>query len=395
MNLILYTSAETAFDSNGLGILREVMDDEVHEILNGQFELQFRYPVTGRLFRDLAPDAYVKAKPNPLSSPQPFRIYRVTKVRNGWVTVYARHLCYELRRYVCEPCTDTREVRDWFTALPAHILPPSPFAFVSDVEGYKQLKVATPVQVCKLLGSEEGCIRENIDGEYEFDGYQVMLHARRGADRGVQIRYGKNLRDLTMDQIQGTRCDAVYPFCTGEDGTIYQLPEKMVIRSDLSESNDLTVHVEDLGSVEQMMEKYHDGILIDGYGIEDIYEAMRSASLWVLLACYVAQGGYYTEPEQSLTVDFVRLSETTEYKDSGLPDAITLGDTVHVYDPELGVEASARVCEMRYQPSMERIKSITLGSVRRSLARTIAARTTPAKQTIKVDPSVAAAANLL
>lgn len=395
MNLILYPSTETAFDSNGLGILREVMDDEVHEILNGQFELQFRYPVTGRLFRDLAPDAYVKAKPNPLSSPQPFRIYRITKVRNGWVTVYARHLCYELRRYVCEPCTDTREVRDWFPSLSGHILPPSPFTFASDVGGYKHLTVVTPVQVWKLLGSEEGCIRENIDGEYEFDGYQVMLHARRGADRGVQIRYGKNLRDLTMDQTQGTRCDAVYPFCTGEDGTIYQLPEKLVVRSDLSESNDLTVHVEDLGSVEQMMEKHHDGILIDGYGIEDIYEAMRSACLLLMLTCYFAQEGYYTEPEQSLTVDFVRLSETTEYKDSGLPDAITLGDTVHVYDPELGVEVSARVCEMRYQPSMERIKNITLGSVRRSLARTIAARTTPAKQTIKVDPSAAAAANLL
>lgn len=388
MNLTLYTSSEKDFTSNGLGILREVINDEVHEILNGQFELRFQYPAVGRLFQEIVLDAYVTAAPNHLAQPQPFRIYKISKVRNGWVTVDARHICYELKRFVCEPVEySLKTVAQWFPQIADHVHPKAPFAFESDIEAVKNLDVRVPTQVWKLLGSEEGCILDRTAGEYEFDKYRVILHARRGADRGVRIRYGRNLRDFTMDQIQGVLLNAIYPYCTDESGAVYELPEKYVVSPYAAEGEELAVWVFDCGKKEDLLERYGDNI-------GDIDEIMRSHSLFGILAASIHTSGYLTQPELNLTVDFVRLSETTEYRDYNLPDAIALGDTVHVEDPELGVSVSARVCEMRYQPSMDRIKSITLGSVKRSLAHTIATRTTPAKQAIKVDPDAVAAAGV-
>ena len=37
-------------------------------------------------------------------------------------------------------------------------------------------------------------------GEYEWDNTTVKLHSQRGTDRGVTIRYGKNLTDLTQEE---------------------------------------------------------------------------------------------------------------------------------------------------------------------------------------------------
>ena len=381
MNLILYAPSETSFDSNGLGVLREVMNDEVHEVMNGKFELHFQYPVVGRLFQQIVLDAYVTAAPDPLRKPQPFRIYRISKARGGWVTVDARHIAYQLKRCVCANLNLQGVVSGWMPQLASYIYPASPFSFSSDIDKNCTLRPGQPMNAWDLMGSGEKCLLKVVGGEYEFDGYQVKLHARRGADRGVRIRYGKNLKDLTLDRVQGVPLHAVYPYAIDEDGNVYELPEKYIVFDGVSEQAEVTLHPLDLS-----------GMIYSGKPIEDIYETLRGWVSILELLVKLAGGWDATPPETSLTVDFVRLSETVEYKDRPLPDTIALGDTIHVEDPELGVSVSARVSEMRYQPSTDRIKSITLGNVKRSLVRTIASRTTAAQMEIRLDDETAAAA---
>ena len=53
MKPILYAASETAFTTNGLGILRDAIDATVEEALNGIFELEMLYPVTGIHFSDI------------------------------------------------------------------------------------------------------------------------------------------------------------------------------------------------------------------------------------------------------------------------------------------------------------------------------------------------------
>lgn len=92
---ILYAAAETEFQTNGLGALYDAISCKVRQELNGQYELTMQYPVDGLHFKDLALRAIIKAKPDTVTDPQPFRAYRITKPINGIVTVYARHLVYD------------------------------------------------------------------------------------------------------------------------------------------------------------------------------------------------------------------------------------------------------------------------------------------------------------
>ena len=61
-------------------------------------------------------------------------------------------------------------------------------------------------------------------GEYEWDNTTVKLHSQRGTDRGVTIRYGKNLTDLTQEE----SCAEVY---TGQLFTD-NIPMPLEIRGD-------------------------------------------------------------------------------------------------------------------------------------------------------------------
>ena len=47
MKPILYSDTETAFDTNGLGILSDAISTKVAQELNGQYELTLKYPITG------------------------------------------------------------------------------------------------------------------------------------------------------------------------------------------------------------------------------------------------------------------------------------------------------------------------------------------------------------
>ena len=96
MKPVLYPSQETAFGSNGLGILTDAASCVITEERNGAFELEMTYPVSGIHYKEIAPRCIILAKPNPVDDPQPFRVYRTTKPMGGLVTIYGEHISYDL-----------------------------------------------------------------------------------------------------------------------------------------------------------------------------------------------------------------------------------------------------------------------------------------------------------
>ena len=96
-NLIrLFDSAETEFTSNGIGVLSDAESCVITEERNGAFELSMVYPITGKRFSEIVMRRIIVAKSNPYSTPQPFRLYSITKTFNGRVTVNAEHITYDL-----------------------------------------------------------------------------------------------------------------------------------------------------------------------------------------------------------------------------------------------------------------------------------------------------------
>ena len=57
-----------------------------------------------------------------------------------------------------------------------------------------------PSSIRSRLGGTRGSILDTYGGEYEWDGYTIKLHSERGSDKGVTLRYGKNITDITQEE---------------------------------------------------------------------------------------------------------------------------------------------------------------------------------------------------
>lgn len=348
MNPILYFSTETAFDTNGLGVLSDAVSCTVIEERNGMFELEMQYPVSGVHYADIALRALILSKPNPTDEPQPFRIYRITKPMNGIVTVYAQHISYDLAGIPTGPFTAANAPAA-MAALGDNAAVPCPFVFWTDKDTAATMQVKAPASIRSLLGGVRGSILDTYGGEYAFDRYTVRLYAARGADRGVTIRYGKNLTSLEQDANCAAVYTGVYPYWADSDGNnLTQLPEKIVSAPG---TYDFT-RILTLDFSGEWQEKPTD-------------EQLRAR------AERYTQENKVGVPKVSLEVQFVPLEQSDEYKHLALLERVSLCDTVTVQFERLGVNATAKVVRTAYNVLLGRYDSIELGDARTNIADTI------------------------
>ena len=59
MRPILYEQYERDFESNGIGVLWDSLECEVHEVRNGEFELELKYPYSGQWFSEIKENRYI------------------------------------------------------------------------------------------------------------------------------------------------------------------------------------------------------------------------------------------------------------------------------------------------------------------------------------------------
>lgn len=344
---ILFASTEADFDSNGLGALSSAIEATATEERNGQFELTMRYPVDGLHYADIQDRSIIFAKPNPVDEAQPFRIYRSTKPINGIVTFYARHISYDLLGIPVKPFTATG-ASDAMERLKANAVVNCPFDFWTDKKTVANMTVKVPTPIRSLLGGQAGSVLDVYGGEYKFDRYLVRLYNNRGLDRGVKIRYGKNLTDLEQERNCANVYTGVYPYWADTDGNIVELPEKIVNAPGTYDfvrimTLDLSQEWREKPTEEQIRTRTNSYIKENNIGI----------------------------PKVSITLSYVPLDQTEEYKDTAFSERIDLCDTVSVEFEKLGVSASAQCVKVVYNCLLDRYDSVTFGSARTNLVDTV------------------------
>lgn len=360
MKPILYGEHEKEFNTNGIGILSDAIDCNVDQALNGSYELELIYPARGIHFNSIVQRGIILAKPDPVTRPQPFRIYRITKPMNGKVTVYARHVAYDMAGIPVAPFTASSAPAA-LQGMKDNAVTECPFTFWTDKTTAAAMTVAVPRTIWNLLGGSQGSILDTYGGEYEFDRWEVKLYNSRGADRGVSIRYGKNLTSLEQDENIANCYTGIYPYWTNAEGTLVQLTEK-------------TVSAE--GTFSYVRTKTVD------FSAEWM-EAPTQEQLRARAERYIRENNI-GKPAVSWKVEFVALEQTEEYKGTEILERIQLGDTVTVVLPELNIDVSARAVAARYKPLLDRYAYVTLGSVKANIASTIAQQ----QQEIYRKPSV-------
>ena len=224
--IILYESNSTEEDlkTQGLGGLPDAINPAVTEERNGPYTFEMQYPVKGVRFSDLRRQRIIKVKPNPYDHTQAFRIKKIDKPINGIVSVYAEHISYDLSGVPVAPF-NAGSCAEALTRMKTNAIVDCPFDFWTDKTTTGTMQTNVPASLRSLLGGTQGSILDTYGkGEYEFDNHSVKLHLNRGEDRGVVLRYGKNITDIKQEENCANMATGVCGFWYKEDsGVVSQL----------------------------------------------------------------------------------------------------------------------------------------------------------------------------
>ena len=366
---VLYKANATNFSTFGIGVLKDCTSCEVTEERNGAFECVFKYPINAPLYKDIATERLVKAKPNDTATDQVFRIYRISTPINGEITVYAQHISYDLSsiaalQWMAESISPALAMERVFqnTATPHN------FTCYTDYSTAKPFSVAKPQSVRACLGGVAGSFLDLWGGEYEWDNFRVIHHQGRGQKTGVVIEYGKNLTDLEHDNENTDVYTDLLPYAiiTAEDGTetAVTLPEVLLAITDSTLVQKKTL-------IKDFTEYF------------DEENPVTVDSLRAYANNYLKNNPLGTSVP-TLTVSFEPLWKQPDYV--AVLERVSLCDTVTIRHSVLGITAKAKVITTVYDSLAEKYVSITLGSAKANLLNNVSAAEAAAEEaSTKID----------
>lgn len=384
----LFDSSEKKFSSQsmGLGIITDAITCEVVEERNGIFELEMEYHISGIMYNDIQSGRFIVTEPNPYDNPQPFRIYYISKPFNGLINVKAQHISYDMSGYPVSPIDVGYTFVDHVLkdVLPEHVLVESPFKFEAHIDknsetnggnhlnGQGVFRTNTPQSQRSILDAIINPTDGNgfdfsasISGpEYKFDVYNVSLYENRGQNRGVSIKYGKNLTDITQEEDIGEMYTAVYPFFYNDEWGFIDIT---TATSGIPyENRFVSVNSNARYSYEKI---YVLDITNDWKNKHDLSDNHPSSEeIEELAKEYIKKNPNLGTPKISLTVSFEDLSKTTEYEKLNIKEEVQLCDLITVEFPKLNISTVVKCIKTTYDAISGKYSSIDLGDPKSDLS---------------------------
>ena len=373
---ILYNKDETRFITNGVGRLTDCTRAVVTEERNGVYELEFDIPITGEHFNDISLGMIVACTHDDKHDIQPFVIYqRSVPDLNGIVTFNAHHISYRLNDVVVMPYT-AGSVAAALQGISDNSVNANPFTFWTDKTTTASFVNDVPRNARNMLGGEENSILDVYGaGEYEFDKFDVKLYQNRGVDSDVEIRYSKNLVDLSQTIDESDSYNAIVPYWSDGEGDVVLLPEGMLVFSGtepqvayLTDHNLIIIRAETDEPIE-VAYTLADAAPMD---LSDLFEEKPTVEQLRAAAIARFERSEAWLPNENLAVDFVQLWQTEEFKEYSALQRVSLCDTVSVYYPQVGIsKVKQKVVKVEYNVLLDRYDSIELGSLQTSLGQAI------------------------
>ena len=366
----LYESTEMDFKSNGLGSLPDAIACKVTEERNGCYELEMEYPVGGLHYDLIENNRIIYAKPNETSDPQPFDIKEITPSMDKMTaTIYAQHVRYRMNGIPVAPFS-SQGINDALAGLQQNSLIKHPFTFYTDiVNGSSKFNVGLPGTLGSLLGGTKGSILDTFSGsagcEYEFDKFAVKLHAHRGTDSGVSIRYAKNLTGCKMESsIESVYTGVLAYWQKEEEG------KDEIVSSEIQYVENHTKYPREYIYMLDCSSDFEDAPTVEQLNTKASNYAVNNA---------------IGEPSVSVDVEFIPLWGTEEYKAIAPLERVCLCDTVTVRFDLLGVNVRAIVNKTVYDVIAEKYDSISIGSAKSKLRDTIKQEAHDQAEVVKKD----------
>lgn len=345
---ILFESNETEFLSNGLGRLRDISNCVVFEERNGAFECDFSYPTTGELYDEIRLGRIIGVIHDDSRVMQPFDIVSYERGIDGFVDFHAVHISYRLSKHTCA----IKNVNSLSTALDylkRLAKPENPFYFVTDMSSSAYFAAADgiPRTVREMIGGVEGSILDTYGGELKWNNFTVNLLHARGIERDLTIRYGVDMVGYNEDTDCSETYSSVIPYWAGNEQIV--VGNKVTSQSSTITGRDECVPLD----------------------LSDKFENAPTIAQLTAEATAQLRQGNPTLPTQTITVDFVRLSDSPEYEQyKGLYEC-QLCDTIKVVFPKYDMSGRFKIVKTTYDVLLERYTELELGTLSTSLSEAL------------------------
>ena len=333
--ITIHEKTAKTFDTFGLGALVP-SHCVVEEELNGAYELELKHPYDdgGKWKRIERGRILCASTPRGM---QPFRIYYVKPTMKE-IAVNARHIFYDLLDNQCEPISHSGTATAALAAMQTAFAYPMPFSFDTDISLTGTLATGrmNPVQVLLSDDDEATSFVKGYGGELLRDGFRVSVKVALGQDRGVSIRYGKNLVGLEVTEDESEVKTRIV--CYGKNGSA-------------------TLESPHLG----------DYIYPKIYTLEDenktLSEVQEEAQALLDGGCDI--------PSINIKVDFVALEKTVEYREYAVLEEVFLGDMVTVINTRMDFQKQAKVISYEWDCLLEQYNDVELGDSIPTLAAAV------------------------
>ena len=340
----IYEHNETDFNHRGTP-LKNFLKCEITEALNGVYELNFEYPLE-------SDDSHLleNGKILQVDNYDGKQLFRILYLQKDLDTIkgYALHISYDLLGNFIEDIylqgmNGTRALQEVLNrSTDAHH-----FVGVSDITKLRNSRLVRKNTLEAIMGDKDNSLLSRWGGELYRDNFRINWLEKIGSDKGVTIKYAKNLTGIEYKIDLSHLVTHFIP--KGFDGLL--LPEKYVI-SPLAEKYKPIVKRK-LLELEDVKSKKVSPTQEDAVDHEQALTLLREKSKKAF-----ELGA--DKPEITCTVAFIDLSQTEEYKYYAVLEKIYLGDTVGVQYK--GINVLTRCVGYTYDCLQNRYIHVELGN---------------------------------
>ena len=357
----IYDNSFTTYESNGLGLLVDAISCQVEEESNGDFELTLVYPSDGSFFYALKQDNLIKADASDSLKGQLFRIDTISKPLNGQVTVYAKHISFDLAKNSLNEDINERNIN--CENAGKHMLQKSDadsrFSIESNIEMLGNYSMDRKTDCLSAIAGTRGSLIDTFGNGPKLlrDNFTISVLTRRGKDDNTLIAYKKNITGFTLEEDYSEIINVIKPYATYTEDEV----EK-------------TLYIDEIGVKSP---RYIEGDIVKSRWIDfsdkfDEDETPTKEKLKNLAEKYFNDNSCDL-PKMTYKIEFKPLSQTEEYKEDGLYELEHIGmdDSVYIVNSKYGIRDQARVIKTTYNVLAEKYIYIELGDPKTTLGSII------------------------
>ena len=338
-----------------IGNLENCIECVVEEERNGLFELILTYPVIGDLYLSLEKENIIIADANDTLKAQKFRIYNVRKYMKNQVTVYARHISFDLMHDVIEnEISFTNQSCEYaLNEIFRNSISSKHYKGYSNIVNAQKFKVSKINCLSAIVGAKGSIIDTFGTGaEILRDNTNIHVLNRRGHDNGVSIEYRKNLIGLEVEEDTTDLVTRIIPYATQKVGE----EEKVINYNGYVDAPNINAFSKPYSAWIDYSDKFEQDEEVTQEKLKIYAEREYTVNKRHIPKC-------------NYKIEFIPLSKVVGYKE--LEDKISLCDTVTIKDTRYGIDTQAKVIKTVYNVLLGRYDSMELGEPKTTLGDVI------------------------